>query len=394
LINISELAVIWAVQAFLVLAIGLVIFIILNHKLRARVNTLVSWLDQLKVKTTELLAASSTLEKTSYTDYLDEEMRLTTSRFEQLHPDRLIGVDSTNSVDENLTALRHLFLQAEITAAPIADEAEKWHQIGQTLDLIVSNFFGTELSSDNSTDIPADMSEDAKEDLAFDIAQKWQELCAAAVYAFENNNNETRDAFINLLQIINNELGFAAIAIPDFVVKKIVNVKGVKIPAVNEAEQEESSEDAAKEDSGFAETIELRSPAIIGKGDSPSSPAAIERRNHRIDVEKLKETTSRQQALIDSLQQENQNASSTISLKASELDQLQSFFDEATECLERIEKELEASISRTTELEGELEVVPDMKALIRRFTEESSDMLTCIETLEKENETLRQGKAG
>jgi hypothetical protein len=35
-----------------------------------------------------------------------------------------------------------------------------------------------------------------------------------------------------------------------------------------------------------------------------------------------------------------------------------------------------------------------MKALIRRFTEESSDMLTCIETLEKENETLRQGKAG
>jgi hypothetical protein len=37
-------------------------------------------------------------------------------------------------------------------------------------------------------------------------------------------------------------------------------------------------------------------------------------------VEKLKETTSRQQALIDSLQQENQNASSTISLKASELD--------------------------------------------------------------------------
>jgi hypothetical protein len=260
LINISELAVIWAVQAFLVLTIGLVIFIILNHKLRARVNTLASWLDQLKAKTTELLAASSTLEKTSYTDYLDEEMRLTTSRFEQLHPDRLIGIDSTNSVDENLTALRHLFFQTEIAKAPIADEAEKWHQIGQTLDLLVSNCFGTELSSD----IPTDMSEDAKE-----------------------------------------ELGFAAIAIPDF---------------VDETEQEESSEDAAKEDSGFAETIELRSPAIIGKGDSPSSPAAIKRRNHRIDVEKLKETTSRQQALIDSLQQENQNASSTISLKASELD--------------------------------------------------------------------------
>jgi hypothetical protein len=380
LINISELAVIWAVQAFLVLTIGLVIFIILNHKLRARVNTLASWLDQLKAKTTELLAASSTLEKTSYTDYLDEEMRLTTSRFEQLHPDRLIGVDSTNSVDENLTALRHLFLQAEIAAAPIADEAEKWHQIGQTLDLLVSNCFDTELSSDIPTDIPTDMSEDAKEELAFDIAQKWQELCEAAVYIFKNDSNEARDAFINLLQNINNELGFAAIAIPD---------------VVNETEQKkESSQDATTEDSELAETIELQSPIIKDTGDSPSSPAAIERRNHRIDVEKLKETTSRQQALIDSLQQDNQNASSTISLKASELDQLQSFFDEATECLERIEKELEASISRTAELERELEVVPDMKALIRRFTEESSDMLTCIETLEKENEALRQGKAG
>lgn len=386
MINISEFAVIGALQAFLVLTIGLVIFIILNHKLRVRIKTLASWLEQLKAKTTELLAASSNQEQRSYTDYLNEESKLTTGKFEQEYPDKTIEVGINNSADENLIALRHLFLQAEIAAAPVTDEVEKWHQISQKLDLVVGYL---------ATDLSFELAAEGNKDSAFDIAQKWQEFCEASVSTFASSNNEATDAFVNLLQTINNDLGFEAIVSPSSVEGKTASVTRAEMPAGPEKKQEnEPAEDQQTEDSEFAETIELTSPITKSNGESPSSPVAIERHNHRIDVDKLKETTSRQQALIDSLQQENQDANSAITLKASELNQLQSFFDEATGCLERIENELDASISRTAELEKELEDVPDMKALIRRFTEESSNMLTCIETLEKENEVLRQSNAG
>ena len=334
-------------------------------------------LEQLKAKTTEILAASSQAEERSYTDYLNEQSSFTTGRFKQQHPEKLIKLDRNNSSDENIIALRHLFLQAEIAAAPIADEADKWQQISQKLDLLLG-YFATQHSSVSS--------EDSKKDQAFDIGQKWQEFCKASVSIFESNNNEAGDAFVDLLQTINNDLGFDAIVLSSTVDGKTAGVTSAQTPGVaKEQPEQEHSKDQQTKDPKFAETTEPTSPITKSNIDHPSSAVAIERHNHRVDVDKLKETTSRQQVLIKSLRQENKDANSAISLKASELGQLEAFFDEATRCLGRIENELDASISRATELEKELKDVPYMKALIKRFTEESRDMLTCIEMLEKEN---------
>jgi len=386
-INISELAVIGALEAYLILTLGLVVFIVLNHKLRMRIKTLTSWLDQLKAKTAELLADTASGESLSYKDYLGRESDLTRDRFESQYPDKTLGIDSTNSPEENLMALRHLFLQAEADAFAIDDDVKKWQQIGLSLDAVISSF--------GAVTPPFE-----KEVSTSDLSTKWQELCEAAVYTFESNNNEARDAFINLLQIINNELGFDEIFIPEFTND---DAPADVLPMAADSEEPDETSEAlpeeVPEDPEFAETVQLSEPVMLSDGESPSSPEAIERHNHRIDVEKLKEMTARQQALIDTLQQENQDANSVISLKASELDQLTAFFDEATECIERLEGELDAAVARTVELEEDLQDVPEMKALIQRFSEESSNMLTCIETLEKENEQLRdrsteQRKAG
>ena len=343
MINLSELAVIGVLEAYLILALGLVVFIILNHKLRLRVKTLTSWLDQLKVKTAELLAERSPDDAPRYLDYLENESSLTKKRFEEKHPDKPLTFNSGNSPDENLVTLRHLFLDAEMKASAVSDESEKWAQLNQSLEPIISHL-GTD-------PVPFD-----KEVSTSDLSSKWQELCEAAIYTFESNNNEARDAFINLLQIINNELGFDEINIPDFLegeAEESDQPQAAEVLTEPEAPEQEQPEFTTEipEDPEFAETIQLSDPVELSSGESPSSPEAIERHNHRIDVEKLKEMTNRQQELIESLQKENENANSTISLKATELDQLTAFFNDASDCVERLESELEAAVSRTIEME-------------------------------------------
>jgi len=376
--NIPELVVIGALEAYLILILGLVVFIVLNHKLRIRVKTLTSWLDQLKVKTAALIEERNAGPDSNYVDYLEIEASQTEKQFETCFADKALSFDPANSAEENLITLRYLFLQAEIAASPLTNDAEKWHQISQSLALLITNLALINSTPDSETTTP-------------DLMNKWEELCDAVVYTFEHDDVEARNALINLLQLINSELGFDEIVIPS-ATGKIKDADGDSDSDVTATNAGESNENL--QDPEFAETVQLSSAVMIGPSESPSSPEAIERHNHRIDVEKLKDMTSRQREMIDSLKQENMEANSIISLKTSELDQLQQYFDEASHCIEKLEVELDAAAARTIKLEEELYDVPEMKALIRRFSEESSNMLTCIETLEKENEQLRLQKAG
>jgi len=103
-----------------------------------------------------------------------------------------------------------------------------------------------------------------------------------------------------------------------------------------------------------------------------------------VDLDNLKSVAEEQKELIAMLLRQQTDAESAINIKVSELESLQRFHRESEVCVRLMEDELDTANHEIETLKSQVSEVGDMKALIRRFTQESSEMLTCIDTLEQE----------
>ena len=108
------------------------------------------------------------------------------------------------------------------------------------------------------------------------------------------------------------------------------------------------------------------------------------------NVEQVRVDADRSREVITKLLAERNAAEQEINIKADELEKIQRFLKESEVCMGLIESELHETQQELKNLKNANEHDPaEMQNLIQRFALESSEMLACIETLEKENLSLK-----
>jgi hypothetical protein len=199
------------------------------------------------------------------------------------------------------------------------------------------------------------------------LQASWATLAAAA-HPILADTGLPRDDLVGALNGLGAELGLTPMSVPP-----CANSKAPKV---------EAAQDSAGAPPGSLEA--WANPTEEATKNQPQAPA---------DLGKLKDASAQQKELIQRLLQQNSDAESEISVKASELQKLQQFHRESEVCIRLLEDELNAAHDELDAMRVQVKENKEMKTLIRRFTQESSEMLTCIETLEQEIATLNAALA-
>ena len=125
-------------------------------------------------------------------------------------------------------------------------------------------------------------------------------------------------------------------------------------------------------------------PGLLDDGASSGAPDAKPSAVGGIELGNLKASANEQKSLITMLLRQQTDADSAIIIKVSELENLQRFHRESEVCVRLLEDELETAHQAIAARQTQVAEAAEINALIRRFTQESSEMLTYIDSLEKE----------
>ena len=258
--------------------------------------------------------------------FLDNEIESTSNKFSSIAPGQDITNYQENNIPEQIASLRYHFLSAEQGAIQSSNEEEKWASLQNSLLPIIDLLKASPEDKDRVEESRGDLER---------LKENWSELCVAALEMWKEKSTESEDNLMALFQVINSDLGFDQLKIP------------YRKPASEQSRQEY---------------------------------------NKNVDaVNKLKHSADENKKLNMSLLDQKDAAESEVSIKTEALQRLQRFLNESEVCIKLLEDELEA-LRKPSEEPSE---VKDLKNLVQNFAKESGEMLTCIETLEKENAELR-----
>ncbi len=129
------------------------------------------------------------------------------------------------------------------------------------------------------------------------------------------------------------------------------------------------------------------------KTQSASQPAEQAEKTRdgasELAVAGLKEDADNQKKLISELLAKKDAAESEVSIKVEELKKLERYLQESEVCIKLLEDEIDELHKGSSENQDSKQI-DEMKKLIQNFTRESSEMLASIESLEGDNERLRE----
>jgi chromosome segregation ATPase len=320
--TLSNFALLGIIEAFCALLCILVVFIILYRKANGRIKRLRTQRAQLKETTVFLLEKVNETKSETYPDLLTERVEEVVLYFNRISPGEPLTLQNSTEPAARVAVLRNYFLQGEIKADGIANPTEKWNQLTNSLEPVIDCL---------STASGSNLSEDLKE--------KWAELCDAAIVLWEEQSTESEDNFVVLMQLINSELGFEHLIIPD---KK-----------------------------GNEYATESKSNETRGKVDGVM--ASLED----------------QKDLIANLISQRNSAESEVTIKMDELKRLERFMKESEVCITLLEDELNGLHAEMGGLTKKAKSAKKLQEKIDDFEEECTQMISCIESLEKQNDDLR-----
>ena len=331
MITLSQFVVIGILEVLAILVLALGALLVYNHRLHRRGTSLATQLTQLKDTTRFLLTKVNEFRENTYASFLSNEIDSAREQVVEFIIDDELHFLSNQEAPDKANIMRYLMLQAELAAEDeTIDEEEKQARRAGRLTEIVSDFERAAVSKNEETDTPP--SDDGEIDTA-DLKQKWGYLVDAALALVQQRTFQSEEDLLDIVQVINTDLKLDAIQLPELGTVKSAN-----------------SETVAK---------------IKGDGD-------------------------RSREVITKLLAERNAAEEQISIKAEELEKIQRYLKESEVCLELVETELRDTQKELQLCKAASEHDPvEMQNLIQRFTNESSEMLLCIETLESENSDLK-----
>ncbi|MFT4720326.1 MAG: hypothetical protein ACI9SB_001495 [Candidatus Azotimanducaceae bacterium] len=195
------------------------------------------------------------------------------------------------------------------------------------------------------------------------VRNVWPSFVKAALGLLAGDARTHRASFVNTLEELNQSLDFPELEIPPRVPGELAHEEDAT-PSAKKTKNPSNVDDAAP------------SPA---KGNTAGG----------VDLGSLKTVADEQKELIAMLLRQQTDSESAINIKVSELESLQRFNRESEVCVSLMEDELDTANTEIKALQAQVADVGDMKALIRRFTEESSEMLTIIDGMEHEIASLQ-----
>ena len=325
MVTLSLYVLIGIVEVFFALLVTIVLLIVFHRRSKQRVKLIKTQLTQLKEAAKDLVPSDDS-ESLGYADHLTKEIDETRVQFNQFSDADEITLEPGQPDATRLAALRYLFLQAEMEADQVSG-SKKWDLLARKLEDIVIG--------SGSPEPPASKPVAAVDQ---DLLEKWPELCDAAVQVWGDRSRETEDNFIALMQLINSDLGFDEIEISE--------------------RKTETQKRMAKH-------------------------------NSKVDLNKIKDIAQQQKQIISNLLSERNAAESEVTVKVDELKKLQRFLNEGEVCIKQLETEITSLQGILAEERTRSEECNDMQDLLQNFARENSEMLTCIETLEKQNKALR-----
>lgn len=331
MITLSEYVVIGVLEVFAILTLAVCALLIYNHKLHKRGTSVTTQLHQLKDTTRFLLDRVNEFGKISYASFLRQELGLAKDRVIGFFVDEELHFHSEQTCDDKAAIMRYLLLEAELAVEEEPDDANKEALRNGKFNDIVIDFehargamVATVAESKPAT---------ASIDEAPDLKQKWSYLCDAALSLIRQRTFQAEDDLIDILRVINKELGSKQLKIPER-----GEVKGA-----------------------HSQTLEL-----------------------------VRQEADRNREVISTLLDERDAAEAEVNVKAEQLEKLQRFLTESGLCMDLMESEIhETQKSLDVLKKAGAEDPAEMQALIQRFSHESCEMLLCIETLEKENSALK-----
>jgi hypothetical protein len=190
----------------------------------------------------------------------------------------------------------------------------------------------------------------------------WPGFVKAALGLLAGDARTHRASFVSTLVELNQSLDFPELEIPPAVPSEMADEKNATPP-------EEKTKNFG----------DLDDAAPHAKGNTAGG----------VDLDNLKTVADEQKELIAMLLRQQSDSESAISIKVSELESLQRFNRESEVCVRLMEDELHTANTEIETLQAQVADVGDMKALIRRFTQESSEMLTIIDGMEHEIASLQ-----
>ena len=331
MITLSQFVVIGILEVLAILVLALGALLVYNHRLHRRGTSLATQLTQLKDTTRFLLTKVNEFRENTYASFLSNEIDSAREQVVEFIIDDELHFLSNQEAPDKANIMRYLMLQAELAAEDeTIDEEEKQARRAGRLTEIVSDFERAAVSKHEETDTPP--SDDDEINTA-DLKQKWGYLVDAALALVRQRTFQSEEDLLDIVQVINTDLKLDAIQLPELGTVKSAN-----------------SETVAK---------------LKGDGD-------------------------RSREVITKLLAERNAAEEQISIKAEELEKIQRYLKESEVCLELVETELRDTQKELQLCKAASEHDPvEMQNLIQRFTNESSEMLLCIETLESENSDLK-----
>jgi hypothetical protein len=335
-ITLSEFVVIGILEVFAILILAVCGLMIYNHRLHKRGSSLATQLTQLKDTTRFLLDKVNSFSKMSYGSFLGLEIAGARDKVNHFFDGEELHFQSEHTPKNKADIMRYLLLEAELAAEEEIDAEAKQALREIRLTDIVSDFEHASGASDpgsidsdplNCAPIAGTSLDEA------DLKQKWGYLCDAALSLVHQRTFEAEEDLIDIVRVINADL----------------NLEELDVPEHKESKSENSQQ-----------------------------------------AKQLRLDSGRSKDVISKLLSERNAAEAQVSIKAEELEHLQRFLKESEVCLDLIENELkEAQQALALSKKSSDHDPAEMQALIQRFSRESSDMLMCIETLEKENSVLR-----
>ncbi len=321
-ITISEFVVIGLIEVFavLLLAVGLLLF--LNHRLHAKGGSLSTQLRQLKETTKFLLDKVNEHGKQTYSFFLGKAVEEAKAESEDLLDSSDLQFTADQTEQDKASVMRYLLLEAELAAENEENVQAKVELRAAKLKAIVQDIEAVH------TPIPESKAGSIELDEA-DLKQKWGYLCEAAVDLVVNRTMQSAEDLIEIIQVVNSDLGLTKIDLPE--------------------------------------------------------------RARGGDVSHVQEESDRTRDVIAQLLAERNAAEAEVQIQVSELERLQRFLKESEMVITQLEGDFNNAQQEIEKLRssGDSEDPAEMQELIKRFTQESSEMLICIETLEQENSDLK-----
>jgi uncharacterized cupredoxin-like copper-binding protein len=327
-ITISEFVVIGILEVFAILMLAVCALLIYNHKLHKRGKSLSTQLHQLKDTTQFLLKKVNEFSESTYASFLGREVEAARGQVSEFIVNNELHFLNDQCADDKAKIMRFLLLQAELEAEEATDDAEKRRLRAGKLADIVSDFEKSAAPSESAA-----IATQTEEIDAADLKQKWGYLVDAVLSLVRQRSFQAEDDLIDIVQVINQDLDMGSLETPD-------------------------------------------------RDEFKSANSGT--------IERVREDADRSREVISKLLAERSAAEEQISIKASELEKLERFLKESEVCLSLVESELNEAHKALGSYKNVDEHDPvEMQNLIKRFSQESSEMLMCIETLEKENSDLK-----